>query len=421
MSKRMFAVTVQLLFLFCVVSMAWAVDFVRVSEPGFGNIDNRYAWSMCVFAPEKGPDAGRTFLYVGTWKRNRNVGADLWRMDIQTAQWEPVVTDGFKNKNNHGIRTLIVFENQYGKALYAGTFNNGLGAEVWRSFDGRNWEIVNVPRFGAPSLVSNQSVRGAAVIDGDLYMSTSNGAWIPPEPAYLYRFREKRDYRGRLKKAASWQAVISPVDPVIQGNITIAHIFRYTDRYGKSLIYVTTWNAVTGAQILVSDSGDPFTWRAVMKDGFGKGTVGILSVAEFKGYLYIGTGDREIGFNLFRSDNPTDSDSWRQIGEEGFGYGPVSRYAWQLVSKEGRLFLGTYNPPKKSDTGAFLYESDNGLNWTQIVGPEATAVMAGGFNDSLNPGIRTSAVVNGVLYLGTSTRPFLYGSEHGCEIWKMID
>jgi len=430
-------------------SLCFAESYEKISESGFGNIDNRYAWAMCEFTPDTGDDAGKTFLYVGTRNQERD-GAGVHRMDIETEEWETVTTTGFGDKTNKGIRNLIVYENKYGKALYAGTFNLRLGAQIWRSYDGMKWEQINLSKFGQFTFQGSCGTRGMAVINGDLYVGTANDFFALPEAPALYRFREKRDFSGRMRKAASWKPVISAWDPIAWSQKAFADIVQFTDVHGETRIYVTTWSFLKGAQIFASKTGDRFTWSCVMENGFGnKENIGILSVIEYNGYLYCGAGNRETGCSLYRSNDPGNSDSWEQIiinpglleeliakydfgkyedieieDAEGLGYGPMSRYVWSMAEKDGDLYITTYNPPADLLPdflrGAYIYKySESDDSWTQILGHQA--FVLGGFNDEVNVGIRTTLLIDDTLYFGTATPVKDIGEQHGCEIWKMTE
>ena len=446
-------VSVWFILLFC--SLCFAESYEKISESGFGNIDNRYAWAMCEFTPDTGDDAGKTFLYVGTRNDKLDGAGELHRMDIETQEWEEVTTTGFGDKTNKGIRNLIVYENKYGKALYAGTFNPLMGAQVWRSYDGMEWKQINTSEFGRFTLEGNCSIRGMAVINGDLYAGTSNDFFALPEPPALYRFREKRGFFDRLIKAASWEPVITPYNPIALSQKTFSNIIQFTDVHGDTRIYVTTWSSRRGAQILASKTGDRFTWSIVMDNGFGnKKNIGIISSIEYNGYLYCGVGNAMTGCSLYRSNDPCNPDSWEEViinpglwealieeydfGEyaniedaKGLGYGPISRYVWSMVKKDGELYITTYNrhpdilPPLLR--GAFIYKYSAGDDsWVQILGPQAFAVsgdhdVLGGFNDKINVGIRTTLLIDDTLYFGTATPVRHIGEQHGCEIWKMTE
>lgn len=421
--KRIFLMLLMLTL--CAAGPAFSEDFERIAENGFGNINNRYTWSLAEFTPETGADTGRRFLYAGTRNEVWDNSGEVHRMDLETGEWELVNDNGFGDSSNKGVRTLTVFENESGKALYAGTFNLLMGAEIFRTFDGMNWEAVNTPAFSTFSLYGAASIRGAAVINGDLYYGTSNDIWGVPTPPYIFRFREKRDWFGNLDKLGSWEKVVAASDSFSAGQKTYADLVQFTDVNGETRIYATTWNA-NGAYIIASETGDKGSWEAVMDDGFGRGIIGVLSFIEFKGYLYAGTGDPDIGFSLYRSNDPMNADSWEQVSTDGFGYGGLSRYAWTMAKKAGVLYLGTYNPPNsglpEKFQGAYLYKSENGTNWEQVIGPRWTAVMDGGFNDPRNVGIRSMLTIDDVVYMGTASSPNVTDeTNHGLEIWTMQD
>ena len=408
----------------CISTTVFAEDFQKIVENGFGNINNRYTWSMTEFTPDVGPDAGERFLYTGTRNEVGTESGEVHRMNLQTGVWEPVNTDGFGDGSNKGVRTLTVFENESGKALYAGTFNLLMGAEVFRTFDGMTWESVNNPGFGTIGYGAG-SIRGAAVIDGDLYYGTANDIWGLPTSPYIFRFREKKGlFLGKLDKRRSWEAVVGANETFTLGQKTYADILQFTDVNGDTKIYATTWNAQKGAYIIASETGDKGSWQAVMDDGFGRGIIGILSFIEFKGYLYAGTGDPEIGFSLYRSNDPSNAASWQQIGGDGFGYGSVSRYAWTMTKMNGVLYLGTYNPPNSNlpdkYRGAYLYKSTNGTSWPQVAGTRWTADIGSGLGDPRNVGIRSMVTIDNTVYLGTASTPKPEDEQdHGLEIWTM--
>ena len=85
------------------------------------------------------------------------------------------------------------------------------------------------------------------------------------------------------------------------------------------------------------------------------------------------------------------------------------------------MYIGTYNPPRNNHelNGAYIYKSENGIDWNQLVGPDG--YMKGGFNDPVNVGIRTGAVLNDVIYFGTATFAYRIGHQHGCEVWRMTE
>ncbi len=422
--KSLYAALISIVALVLVCGNSTAETFTKISESGFGDRHNRYAWSMCAFTPDEGGDSGITFLYVGTWNKKFLKGGEIHRMEIVSEKWEPVITNGFGNPLNQGIRAMTVYENEYGKALYAGTVNWAKGTQIYRTFDGINWESVSLLKMGTRAFRSCSAARSLAVINGDLYMGTINDSKIIAEEPYLFRFREKKTDFGNLDKKLSWEAVIKPADDFIgRDQKGFASIFQYTDQHGVERIYVATWNGAKGAHLLASETGDSGTWTVVMNNGFGKNVGAIFDSMEHDGYIYLGTGAWKHGFNLFRSNDPSNSDSWEQIGEDNFGAGDYSKYAWTLLKRsDGAMYLTTNVFQLKAPAefeGAQIYKSSDGLGWTQIVGADAD--VGPGFDDSENSGIRTSVEVDGVLYFGAIVSPENWTVSHGCEIWKMTD
>jgi hypothetical protein len=72
-------------------------------------------------------------------------GGQVWRSRTgDLGSWEPVTLDGFGNPDNIKIESLYRFKGR----LYAITYNENTGMEVWVTHKGQNWELVNEPGFG---------------------------------------------------------------------------------------------------------------------------------------------------------------------------------------------------------------------------------------------------------------------------------
>jgi len=63
---------------------------------------------------------------------------ELWRIPSFAPIPLPTITDGFGSRRNNSMHEMTVF-NDY---LYVGTRNTDFGAQLWRSLDGINFEIV---------------------------------------------------------------------------------------------------------------------------------------------------------------------------------------------------------------------------------------------------------------------------------------
>ena len=401
--------------------------FEKISETGFGDVNNRYAWSMCEFTPDLDtPDSETaeppTFLYVGTKNKARDKTAEIYRMDVRTEVWENVTPDF--DIYNQGVRALVVYENESGKALYAGTVNRTKGCLVYRTFNGTDWEPVSLPKFGTDARITCNSVRGCAVIGDFLYMGTMNDRRYIHEAPYLFRFEEIKTDSGEVDKKLSWEAVIKPSDNLLERSyMGFSSILQY-----KGMIYAAAWNYPKAGCIIASESGDSGDWKIVMKRGFGKHITAVLTMAEHDGYLYCGTGDGGRGFNIFRSNDPMKSRSWEQIGDNNFGIGRLAKYAWSLLSRSDEETLycsaavfSTFKPfAPREKKGCLLYKSSNGLDWEQIVGADSDTPA--GFGNPVTFGIRSSVEINGIVYLGTAASPIRGQVDGtGCEIWKIVD
>jgi hypothetical protein len=78
---------------------------------GFGNIRNRYDWSMAVFNNK---------LYVGTLDTGSGGGgADVWAFPDTSSPATAITLDGFGNSENSGIRVMLADDN----GIWVGTAN----------------------------------------------------------------------------------------------------------------------------------------------------------------------------------------------------------------------------------------------------------------------------------------------------------
>ncbi len=119
------------------------------------------------------------YLYVGTEQARSKLerGAQLWRTDGELSspydQWQQVNIDGFGNPANHNICGLSELNGQ----IYAGTWNETQGIEVWRATPSEtlpysDWEQANSNGFGNADYTHTSSMVG---FDGAIYLSGSNG------------------------------------------------------------------------------------------------------------------------------------------------------------------------------------------------------------------------------------------------------
>lgn len=367
----------------------------QVNDNGFGDFWNHYAWAMTTFGDH---------LYVGTmnvelWASQGQAdqeadpiskGSEVWRYDGES--WEKVVDMGFKGGvDNLGTRNLYVYQGM----LYAGTVNYTEGCEVWRTFDGVTWEPIMQGGFGKHT---TGSVRGMAEYKGLLYVGVEN-------------FQEGGEMHAW--DGTTWTKI---VDKGIENprNNSMAELVPWQD-----LLYVFTWNAL-GFEVYSFDGSDFIRlvgFGAANPPGLGQLTnMAVLGTSVFHDLLYLGTANFLFGADMFRS---ADGVNWEQLVDNGFD-DPRQAYVWRMKEYRGDLYLGTWTEgklPLLFGEGGRLYRMDPEENFEQLMGPEGL-LMDEGFGDWQNYGIRTMAVYDEKLYLGTA-QCFFCSNRKGTEIWEL--
>ena len=191
-------------------------DFQAINLPGFGNTDNRYSWSMVVF---KGK------VYVGTWNLSTSLGlfqlilgflnpwflngvssgTEVWRYDGGPLgrTWTRVVSGGLGDADNIGLRNMTVWDDpdddpDRGPAIYGTTINLRDGLEVWRSFDGTNWEVV----VGRGARIGNGFGHGASNESGRAMLAVG-------DHLYVGAMRAQGGQVWRTANGVDWELVTS--------------------------------------------------------------------------------------------------------------------------------------------------------------------------------------------------------------------
>ncbi len=180
-------------------------------------------------------------LYIGTYNYGylgrTTDGAQIWRTS-DGITWEPVLLDGFNDKDNRSITAMAVF----GGYLYAATNKAFEPCKIYKT-DGEyhngkiSWEPVVLDGFGR---LYNTYVSSFVSYMGRLYAATSSWSYSSSIP--------KESYSGGVvyssKNGQIWQADslngITSLDNITLENI---EIFR-------GHLYVNTRNSVTGTQII---------------------------------------------------------------------------------------------------------------------------------------------------------------------------
>ncbi|MEW5803450.1 MAG: hypothetical protein AB1847_15260 [bacterium] len=439
-----------------------AESWRKVVDTGFGNPSNDYAWSMATF---KGK------LYVGTL--NSLQGAEIWssstgeprswdrvyKTPVDTSwgvrylysdndeslyaclfnimgavilktengrRWVTVARGGLGNRNNYTVRCMTRFRDY----LYAGAGSNM--AQLYRSKNGFNWELVNAnPDFGSTKVIerptgipvtNNLLIGELAVFNGQLYAFT----WTTDFNIQGMRGAPATD-RMDVQAADRMDVQKNPVD------------FETRDLDPFEFVIPTP-----GA-FEVWRSYDGENWEKVvgLDDAYGNGmgfclhdsenldNDAVTSTAVFRGQLYLGTESASSNSSVWRTSDGT---RWEKVLDFFDLAERHNRYIWRMIPFGNRLFIGTFNSGMKiaRATGAQIWASSSGDpgSFDNLVRDgfdgETTSVYFGQIPK--NYGIRSFGIVRGNLFAGTATilsimevggKPGVMGQTVGCEIWEL--
>jgi len=265
--------------------------------------------------------------------------------------------------------------------LYAGG-GCSLGI-LWRSSDGKNWEVISPDGFGDPT---NQVVGLLYEFNGMLYASTYNGT------------SGAQIWRSSSGDPGTWNKVFSNENPIV---MSVNSFYSFG---GK--LYATFGVLHETAMIQVWRSEDGVKWEEV-DNGFDQITNGInlwgtSNMIDFKGVLYLGTSGGMNGGQLYRLENGA---SWIKVFDDGMGdadnFGVES-----LIIFNSDLYMVLDN-----EAGITVWRSSDAQKWDQVSEP--------GFGDPSNnqqtQGGTSVTIFNNQLYIGTD--PF--ADENGTgQIWR---
>ena len=341
-------------------------SWVQSNTSGCGDTDNEAVTSLAVY------DEG---LWAGTYNES---GAQLHK--LSEGSWSPVITDGFTNTNNIQVSALVSFKS----TLYGGTENHTDGAQILRSADGVDWEVVT------PALDSHhQDIVTFTTFQGKIYAATasysnSDGTEI---------------WRSNNGDAGSWTRVVANGFNNDGYNQKVVSIEEY-----QSVLYAGVYNVLgDGAEVWSSEDGE--SWSQVNTDGFGDSdNLGVI-LQDFGGYLFAGTyyksSSLDPGAELWRCELCDGSD-WGQVPiAKGFG-DTGNRAIKSFEIYNNLLYAVTYN----TTTGMEVWVTSDGTSWEQA--------NLDGFGDSSNTKPYWDNSVENFqnhLYVGTENE------TDGGEIW----
>ena len=345
------------------ISLARQSDWQQVNTDGFGDPLTVGVSALEVFDGQ---------LYAGV--TNWDLGGQVWRLQ-KDGQWTPVSDAGFgSGALIPAVVDIIVFEGK----LYAGAGWDAAAGQVWRSQNGSDWTPITTDGFGHSD---NIAITNFTVFKGMLYAGTgtaSTGAQV---------------WRSRNGNSGSWTRV-GIDESALTGNVTGFAVF-------KNVLYAAIEPAGgLGGTIQVWRSTNGSDWEAVTLDGFGdEFNESSGGLAEFRGYLYLGTRNVETGGQIWRTKNGLD---WEVAVGNGFG-DPSNIKIESLLRHNGRLYAATFNDL----TGLQIWRSRDGTSWEQV-----TTDGFGDINNFATLWNNATAVRNGHILVGT------WNYVTGGELWE---
>lgn len=462
-----------------------AADFRLVAESGFGDGWNAYAHSMAWFE-------GR--LYVGTTRASMAAmkllqpppdlrpwpieapadvytidrRAEIWQYTPETGAWKRVFqapwVPGRTLKRPVpryiGLRGMTVFQGPGDDkpALYVSTWApvQAEPPDILRSADGETFENIARPPWDS----SVRSFRTLQVFKGRVHTTPtgSNTQGIAQEcvgsEATIYC---SADPRAGTWGPASRESFGEP------SNLTVFEMGTF-----NSHLYAGTVNPQRGFELWKTDGegGPPYRWTRVLERGAFRGPLNevVVSLCEFRGALYVGTGIVNGGYHRAYRLGPAAAevlrvwpdDSWEllvgqsRVTPQGLKY-PLSGhsagfdnlfngYVWRMCVHDDQLYVGTYSwanllpylPAQKwpEDVvrllrqwgveqltrrygGFALWRTGDGLRWQPVT--------RSGFENKYNWGVRNFASTPHGLFVGTANPfgPRVAIREAG--EWKYVD
>ncbi|HHF55803.1 MAG TPA: DUF11 domain-containing protein [Thermoplasmatales archaeon] len=425
----------------------------QVSDEGFGDLTNDYAWSMAVYSP---PGSGKEYLYVGTLNTNvtdpplPEQGCQIWRTDGTMIDgkyvWEQVVGPaagnqapaGFMGVGQHcfnpldpnydlsfafGVRGMTV----YNGLLWVGTMPF---AEIFVT-DGSTWKRANLPGFGVVGGMT--STRGITVYKGKIYAEVEdmyNGVRI-----FRYDGPTDFDSIGTLAAQANWIQVNYPGFDNTNYNKMVGELLVFDppdDGEDEEYLYACTWTL--DADAIIIGGGDGFEiwrtngsenpdgklkWECVVggnnlygnEPGLGDdNNWAVMSAVVYNGMLYIGTLNFNDGAEIWRT---RDGVTWEPV--ELYGFGRTNGYIWRLIEYKGMLVAGTLNPffgceiwaSDTGEAGTFKQVNINGMDASFTL-PANIGAFVGRDDGPIvywadQYGVRSVAIYDDYLIIGTAS------------------
>jgi hypothetical protein len=334
---------------------------VQVSDSGFGDRQNSYAWSMGYFKGD---------LYVGTGRcvdTFNIMWEQLWKAidpEVRPPELPGVPHPPFLQDFMSAKKTSYKVTNEPTLLQWA---SMGQG-EIWRLHDGA-WSRV----YQSPMVDSFLTKMDPSIVSGPYQVPMASG------------------FRSMITFDEGW--------------------------YGRTLYATSGGFSLAANQPLLYRTTNGVNWAPVVTPkGMGRES---RSMAVLNGKLYIGVGGGVAGVTpaVWCSSTPTIASSWVKCMDLAAGAVPAldstNLGIKAMAAFNNKLYVGTQN------LGGFqVYRSNGGsptsnADWTQIV--------RDGAGDRYNANAQTMQVFRGQLYITTLSLPFIsnYDDFKGFEIIRV--
>jgi len=379
-------------------------------------------------------------LNSGTTPSPRSSSTEVGRSSRPiVGTWKELDIPGLTN----GANTYLISADKLDDYYYISTATGGTGkpetlrqpASIWRTRDGRAWEMVGEPGMGNPgnwTLTVYAWHEGIYVTaydgrvfslwasqDGERFQQIQ-GDWSAEGDASIHVIADKLFLFIGNNLGAGLQAWSSAdgkrFEMVFERGLddpANTHILHFQGLDPISLdgwTYVGILNLEKGGEIWRTKDGA--TWEKSLTGGAGdKSNGGFHPQLVYHGYLYATVPPfnaiNSKGVSLFRT---ADGKQWEQVVEDGFGVGDhQATWGWMLAYQDV-LYLATANDDPRTmnfpPSGFRLWKSLDGKAWQQIGDP--------GFGNPNNV-MLTMNVVHDEFYLGP------YNSKDGNQVWRSTD
>jgi hypothetical protein len=322
----------------------------QVSTLGFGDSTNSEIDAMAVF---NGHLYAATFTFVcddpdcDTWHTN---GPQFWRTADGTT-WENVTPPGSIGSDYRWVPAMVSASGYLYATLGRGN-QNLLGAEIWRTADGQNWQRIASGGFGDPY---NTDVLSLVEYNGYLYAGTRHGDWQddghPNGPLGGEIWRYDGTNWSRVNDPGFGDVEAHRVEKLLVFNNAL---YAYVSHVGGTSKGAEIWRCTTTVCTSQSD------WTKVMDNGFGNPqNQYIYGGAVFGSHLYAAVRNDSTGVQIYRTSDGT---NWEPVSLDGLG-DSNNGYVWTgaMVEHNNRLYIGTTN------------DANGGEVWKKTVTADFTA------------------------------------------------